>query len=154
MVLNYYIILPNKNTTRRNKIMLKSECLHRDIRESRWSIVFMDAKSTVMIISSFGVGVHMHMHRIWKQEILMSSPINWKVWNAGASYTPEHNAYPYNYMIGSEAQRRDAVDYLKLSLEMAKMGANLYLQVLQTADNLLHMIGCGQIEKYSRVGRL
>ena len=27
-------------------------------------------------------------------------------------YTPEHNAYPYNYMIGSEAQRRDAVDYL------------------------------------------
>ena len=35
-------------------------------------------------------------------------------------YTPEHNAYPYNYMIGSEAQRRDAVDYLKLSLEMAK----------------------------------
>ena len=39
-------------------------------------------------------------------------------------YTPEHNAYPYNYMIGSEAQRRDAIDYLKLSLEMAKeMGA-------------------------------
>ena len=35
-------------------------------------------------------------------------------------YTPEHNAYPYNYMIGSEAQRRDAIDYLKLSLEMAK----------------------------------
>lgn len=43
-------------------------------------------------------------------------------------YTPEHNAYPYNYMIGSEAQRRDAVDYLKLSLEMAKeMGAESVL---------------------------
>ena len=43
-------------------------------------------------------------------------------------YTPEHNAYPYNYMIGSEAQRRDAVDYLKLSLEMAKeMGAEFVL---------------------------
>ena len=43
-------------------------------------------------------------------------------------YTPEHNAYPYNYMIGSEAQRRDAVDYLKLSLEMAKeMGADFVL---------------------------
>ena len=43
-------------------------------------------------------------------------------------YTPEHNAYPYNYMIGSEAQRRDAIDYLKLSLEMAKeMGAELVL---------------------------
>ena len=43
-------------------------------------------------------------------------------------YTPEHNAYPYNSMIGSEAQRRDAVDYLKLSLEMAKeMGAEFVL---------------------------
>ena len=43
-------------------------------------------------------------------------------------YTPEHNAYPYNYMIGSEAQRRDAVDYLKLSLGMAKeMGAEFVL---------------------------
>ena len=43
-------------------------------------------------------------------------------------YTSEHNAYPYNYMIGSEAQRRDAIDYLKLSLEMAKeMGAEFVL---------------------------
>lgn len=43
-------------------------------------------------------------------------------------YTPEHNAYPYNYLIGSEAQRRDAIDYLKLSLEMAKeMGAEFVL---------------------------
>lgn len=43
-------------------------------------------------------------------------------------YTPEHNAYPYNYMIGSEAQRRDAIDYLELSLEMAKeMGAEFVL---------------------------
>ena len=43
-------------------------------------------------------------------------------------YTPEHNAYPYNYMIGSEAQRRDAIDYLKLSLEIAKeMGEEFVL---------------------------
>jgi protein FrlC len=35
-------------------------------------------------------------------------------------FTPEHNAYPYNFMIGSEWQRRDAVDYLKLCLDMAK----------------------------------
>ena len=43
-------------------------------------------------------------------------------------YTPEHNAYPYNYLIGSEALRRDAVDYLKLSLELAKeMGAEFVL---------------------------
>ena len=59
-------------------------------------------------------------------------------------YTPEHNAYPYNYMIGSEAQRRDAIDYLKLSLEMAKeMGAEFVLTspanggYLATYDQLL-----------------
>lgn len=43
-------------------------------------------------------------------------------------FTPEHNAYPYNYMIGSEAQRCDAVAYLKLSMDMAKeMGADFTL---------------------------
>lgn len=43
-------------------------------------------------------------------------------------YTPEHNAYPYNYMIGSEAQRRDAVAYLKTALKMGKaMGAEYTL---------------------------
>ena len=43
-------------------------------------------------------------------------------------YTPEHNAYPYNYMLGSEAQREDAVAYLKLCIDMAKeMGAEFVL---------------------------
>lgn len=43
-------------------------------------------------------------------------------------FTPEHNAYPYNFMIGSERQRKDAVDYLKLCLDMAKeMGADYML---------------------------
>jgi len=43
-------------------------------------------------------------------------------------FTPEHNAYPYNYMIGSEAQREDAVRYLKICLDMAKkMGADYML---------------------------
>ena len=43
-------------------------------------------------------------------------------------YTPEHNAYPYNFMIGSELQRQDAVDYLTLCLDMAKeMGADYML---------------------------
>ncbi|GHU80435.1 protein FrlC [Spirochaetia bacterium] len=43
-------------------------------------------------------------------------------------YTPEHNGYPYNFMIGSEAMRQDAVAYLKLSLDMAKaMGAEFIL---------------------------
>ncbi|RDU23845.1 fructoselysine 3-epimerase [Anaerosacchariphilus polymeriproducens] len=35
-------------------------------------------------------------------------------------YTPEHNAYPYNFMIGTELQRQDAVAYLKICLDMAK----------------------------------
>jgi len=43
-------------------------------------------------------------------------------------YTPEHNAYPYNFMIGSELQRRDAVEYLKLALKAAKqLGAEFTL---------------------------
>ncbi|WP_406582320.1 fructoselysine 3-epimerase [Bacillus salipaludis] len=43
-------------------------------------------------------------------------------------YTPEHNAYPYNFMIGSEQMRKDAIDYLKLSMEMGKeMGAEFTL---------------------------
>lgn len=43
-------------------------------------------------------------------------------------YTPEHNAYPYNYMIGSEAQRRDAVEYLRCAIRMGKqMGAEYTL---------------------------
>ena len=43
-------------------------------------------------------------------------------------YCPEHNAYPYNYMIGSEAMRKDAVEYLKLCFDMAKeMGADYTL---------------------------
>ena len=36
-------------------------------------------------------------------------------------YTPEHNLYPYNYMLGSEAQRRDAVDYLCRCLDAARL---------------------------------
>lgn len=35
-------------------------------------------------------------------------------------YTPEMNMYPFNMMIGTEAMRRDSVDYIKLSIEMAK----------------------------------
>lgn len=43
-------------------------------------------------------------------------------------YTPEHNAYPYNYMIGTEAMRQDAVEYLKTAMDMAKeMGADFTL---------------------------
>lgn len=43
-------------------------------------------------------------------------------------YTPEHNAYPYNFMIGSERQREDAVRYLKVCLDQARaLGSDFML---------------------------
>ena len=43
-------------------------------------------------------------------------------------FTPEHNAYPFNYMIGTEAMRQESVEYLKTSMDMAKeMGADFTL---------------------------
>lgn len=35
-------------------------------------------------------------------------------------YTPEHNAYPYNYMIGDDYQRKESIEYLKTAIEMGK----------------------------------
>lgn len=32
-------------------------------------------------------------------------------------YTPEHNAYPFNYMLGCDSQWKDSVDYLTLAVE-------------------------------------
>jgi len=34
-------------------------------------------------------------------------------------FTPETNAYPFNYMIGSEGQWAESMDYIKLSMDMA-----------------------------------
>ena len=43
-------------------------------------------------------------------------------------YTPEHNAYPYNYMIGTERQWEDAMDYLSAALRCGKaLGAKYTL---------------------------
>lgn len=43
-------------------------------------------------------------------------------------YTPETNAYPFNMMIGTEAMRRESLDYIKLNMDMAKkMGAGFTL---------------------------
>lgn len=43
-------------------------------------------------------------------------------------YTPEHNAYPYNYMAGGREQWEDAMSYLELCLEMGKaLGAEYTL---------------------------
>ena len=44
-------------------------------------------------------------------------------------YCPEHNAYPYNFMIGSERQREDAVGYLKLCLDQAKALGSDYMLI-------------------------
>lgn len=35
-------------------------------------------------------------------------------------YTPEHNSYPYNYMIGDEYQTKDAIEYIKTAIQMGK----------------------------------
>ena len=35
-------------------------------------------------------------------------------------YTPEHNAYPYNYMMGDESQRKESIEYLKTAIDMGK----------------------------------
>jgi len=43
-------------------------------------------------------------------------------------YTPEHNAYPYNYMAGDEYQRKDSIEHLKTAIEMGKaLGAEYTL---------------------------
>lgn len=43
-------------------------------------------------------------------------------------YTPEHNAYPFNYMIGSERQWEDSMAYLKSALACGKaLGAQYTL---------------------------
>ena len=34
-------------------------------------------------------------------------------------YTPEHNAYPYNYMLGTEKQWRNCMAYLEVSVHAA-----------------------------------
>ena len=45
-----------------------------------------------------------------------------------AVYTPEHNAYPYNYMMGSELQWEDAMDYLTSAIRCGKaLGADYTL---------------------------
>lgn len=36
-------------------------------------------------------------------------------------YTPEHNAYPYNYMMGSERQWKSCMDYLHDALRAASL---------------------------------
>lgn len=52
-------------------------------------------------------------------------------------YTPEMNAYPYNVMLGTEAMRKDSIEYTKLCMDMAKeMGAEFTLVSLAHAGYL------------------
>ncbi len=44
-------------------------------------------------------------------------------------YVPEHNAYPFNFMIGSEIQWQDSMDYLKLCLKMTKEMGATYMMI-------------------------
>ena len=58
-------------------------------------------------------------------------------------YSPEANNYPYNFMIGSEAQRREAMEYLKLCFDMAKaMGAGW---TLVSTGHAGYYIVCGNM---------
>lgn len=41
-------------------------------------------------------------------------------------YTPEHNAYPYNYMLGTEKQWRNCMAYLEVSVRAAHGYAALW----------------------------
>ena len=44
-------------------------------------------------------------------------------------YTPEHNAYPFDYMLGDEAQWRDAMDYLMGGLRCGKELGSEYVLI-------------------------
>lgn len=52
-------------------------------------------------------------------------------------FTPELNAYPYNFMLGTEAQRRDSVEYIKLCMDTAAaLGCRATLISAAHAGNL------------------
>ena len=43
-------------------------------------------------------------------------------------YTPEHNAYPFKYMLGDEISRRESLEYLKCCIKAAgRVGADYML---------------------------
>ena len=52
-------------------------------------------------------------------------------------YTPEHNAYPYNYMLGSMRQWEISMDYFRSSLIAARcMGAEYMLVSIGHGENI------------------
>ena len=60
-------------------------------------------------------------------------------------YTPEHNAYPYNYMLGSDTQWADCVSYLSDAIRAgASLGADRYLELMahdkKVSDGTLRLV--------------
>jgi len=63
-------------------------------------------------------------------------------------YTPEHNAYPYNYMMGTEAQWEDCMAYLELAIQAgAALGASY------TLISMGHSGGLPPAQRRSRLQR-
>ena len=44
-------------------------------------------------------------------------------------YTPEHNGYPYNYMMGNELQWRNCMDYFASALTAARLIGAEYMLI-------------------------
>ena len=61
-------------------------------------------------------------------------------------YTPEHNAYPFNYMMGDRAQWEDSIQYLKTAIQAsALLGAGAVL------ISIGHSGGLPPIERRTRL---
>ncbi len=90
---------------------------------------FIDAKRFGYdFIELWGGRPHAYAYDLKKGEIEEVKRLIKKYDMPVLGFTPEHNAYPYNFMIGSEIQWQDAMDYLTVCLEMTKeMGAEYML---------------------------
>lgn len=66
-------------------------------------------------------------------------------------YTPEHNAYPYNYMIGDEGQWKDCMDYLTAGLKVSKeLGAEYMLISIGHGGNASYETRMERLERSLR----
>lgn len=75
-------------------------------------------------IELWGARPHAYAYDLEKGEIEEIKRLIKKYDMPVLGYVPEHNAYPYNFMIGSEIQWEDTMNYLKTCLRMTKeMGA-------------------------------
>ncbi len=83
--------------------------------------IFRDAKKFGYdYIELWGGRPHAYPYDLKRGQIKMLLSLKVKYEIPIKVYTPEHNAYPYNYMIGDEYQRREGIEYLKTAIEMGK----------------------------------